>query len=241
MCARLWPVGRPASRPRAPVEATHEGSLQLHTRHHIVDRGAGGTVSRSIRERFPGTRRGSLHDYEGSRFSGGSSTFTHCGTPVPFSGTQTRIHFCNGALRRRPPTQLPHSVRTCATSSHLAHAPPHHITTRFPHLWHLPVATGWQPYTEPYTPPRAFIHAPNVKVPRPHAYRHARPHQPSQDAQCQWPAACQLLPCLVHGVESSLRRVRRYELSPGGPGVAVSHRSPPGAGETDSRPTPPPS
>ena len=54
---------------------------------------------------------------------------------VPFSGTQTRIHFCNGALRRRPPTQLPHSVRTCATSSHLAHAPPHHITTRFPHLW----------------------------------------------------------------------------------------------------------
>ena len=42
MCARLWPVGRPASRPRAPVEATHEGSLQLHTRHHIVDRGAGG-------------------------------------------------------------------------------------------------------------------------------------------------------------------------------------------------------
>ena len=129
MCARLWPVGRPASRPRAPVEATHEGSLQLHTRHHIVDRGAGGTVSRSIRERFPGTRRGSLHDYEGSRFSGGSSTFTHCGTPVPFSGTQTRIHFCNGALRRRPPTQLPHSVRTCATSSHLAHAPP---TTSLP-------------------------------------------------------------------------------------------------------------
>ena len=126
MCARLWPVGRPASRPRArPVEATHEGSLQLHTRHHIVDRGAGGTVSRSIRERFPGTRRGSLHDYEGSRFSGGGRPVL-LRIAVPFSGTQTRIHFCNGALRRRPPTQLPHSVRTCATSSHLAHAPPHH-------------------------------------------------------------------------------------------------------------------
>ena len=78
----------------------------------------------------------------------------------------------------------PHNYHTA--SAPVPRAPTSHMpppTTSLPQIPTLvayiydtyPVATGWQPYTEPYTPPRAFIHAPNVKVPRPHAYRHARP------------------------------------------------------------------
>ena len=134
MCARLWPVGRPASRPRAPVEATHEGSLQLHTRHHIVDRGAGGTVSRSIRERFPGTRRGSLHDYEGSRFSGGSSTFTHCGTVFRYANTHP-------FLQRRAAPPAAHTTTT--QRPHLCHELPPRTCPPPPHHYQIPTLVAY--------------------------------------------------------------------------------------------------
>ena len=133
MCARLWPVGRP----RAPVEATHEGSLQLHTRHHIVDRGAGGTVSRSIRERFPGTRLGSLHDYEGSRFSRRVQYFY----ALRYAGTVFRYANTHPFLQRRAAPPAAHTTTT--QRPHLCHELPPRTCPPPPHHYQIPTLVAY--------------------------------------------------------------------------------------------------
>ena len=126
MCARLWPAvgARPAARVRRWRPRTKEACSCTHGTTSSIEGRGGRSPARSgnaFRElgADPYTTTKDLDFPEGP-------VLLVLRIAVPFSGTQTRIHFCNGALRRRPPTQLPHSVRTCATSSHLAHAPPHH-------------------------------------------------------------------------------------------------------------------
>ena len=100
----------------------HEGSLR--TRHHIVVtsiEGRGGR-SPSIRElttRIKIFRR--VLDF-----------YAICGTVL-----RKHNHFCNGALRRRPPTQLPHSVRTPVPRAPTSHMPPP------PHHYQIPTLVAY--------------------------------------------------------------------------------------------------